>query len=461
MPASAQECAASATIAAEPVNPAAMDFAMATRMLATKAMMTVTLASVNRFVRAWAADVLTLAHGLAEAHVGARTPDAVACFLIGHVAHYVLLWFGGYMGTLGSVPFILFAPLAVLARLLTFVAMFLITRNHPPPQRDRAEGCSICSGTEDGLDRGDAFQRRAVLRLLLRRGFLPRRYGEHALGHRSARRRGVARLGAQPEPLCRCRNRVRCQLRAEAAVGEVQEKLPLWTRLIAVYLQVVWVLVVVYAAGTIIEVAEKWFKSRSVVAWARGIGDWFATNVAPVAAAWEALLAVIGVALALTVTALAWLAIAGVVFGESINAQRPSFAFVGLTRAKERYDRIDSRMRRRLKDSASLAIGRFLPLWQAFVLMLRAGPGLIGLHILLFQLCLLIERWLGGAIPHPSADRRTHSHRANRGNVRHNAGARRIHTWVYSVSRIPIGVGRSSSRSTKSPRNPSGITYIR
>lgn len=328
-------------------------------------------------------------------------PALMACFLIGHVAHYVLLWFGGYMGTLGSVPFILFAPLAVLARLLTFVAMLLITRNHLPRLSAIApKSAQSAAERRTGWIEATLSSVVPFFAFYYAAGF----YREDMASMLSVTE-ALGGVGSPDSAL---------SLSLSVGVGIVfvlsfglkqlwekfKEKLPLWTRLIAVYLQVVWVLVVVYAAGTVIEVAEKWFMSRSVVAWVRGIGDWFATNVAPVAAAWEALLAVIGVALALTVTALAWLAIAGVVFGESINAQRPSFAFVGLTRAKARYDRIDSRMRRRLKDSASLATGRFLPLWQAFVLMLRAGPGLIGLYILLFQICLFVERWLGGAIPH-------------------------------------------------------------
>ncbi|NLW58615.1 MAG: hypothetical protein GX068_07800, partial [Bifidobacterium pseudolongum subsp. globosum] len=59
-------------------------------------------------------------------------PALVAAYLIGHTAHYILVWASGMVGAYSSFALVLIAPLAVLSKLLAFVAMMLITRDSLP-----------------------------------------------------------------------------------------------------------------------------------------------------------------------------------------------------------------------------------------------------------------------------------------------------------------------------------------
>ena len=59
-------------------------------------------------------------------------PALVAAYVIGHTAHYILIWVSGFVGAYSSFALVLVAPLAVLSKLLAFVAMMLITRDSLP-----------------------------------------------------------------------------------------------------------------------------------------------------------------------------------------------------------------------------------------------------------------------------------------------------------------------------------------
>jgi hypothetical protein len=91
---------------------------------------------------------------------------------------------------------------------------------------------------------------------------------------------------------------------------------------------------------------------------------------------------------------LAWLTIAGVVYGQAVSPQGLTWESPLAKRARTRYGAIPQRVRRRIGDLGSEVGSRFRPLWKAVVLMWRGGPILIGGYVLLYSLILLSEQLL-------------------------------------------------------------------
>ncbi len=75
---------------------------------------------------------------------------------------------------------------------------------------------------------------------------------------------------------------------------------------------------------------------------------------------------------------IAWLTIAGVIYGQAVAPQSAQLGGAVYTRARARLDTLPGRLRARLKDIWSDLIARFQPIGRAILLMWRAGPVLIG-----------------------------------------------------------------------------------
>lgn len=174
-----------------------------------------------------------------------------------------------------------------------------------------------------------------------------------------------------------------------------KDRLPGWTGLIAVYLEAVWIFVTVMIVDAALEGGKAWVDSRQGAVWLADAKDNVAAWFAPLGWAWsgvEWLIAALG---AVFLLPMAWLAIAGVIYGQSISPAALTFSGRRFDKARARYSATPERVRRRLADVWGQATGRFVPLGRAFLLMFRAGPVFLGAYVLLYAALGLLQGWIG------------------------------------------------------------------
>lgn len=336
----------------------------------------------------------------ALATVAARWPTLLAWFLAGWVARVLLLRLAAAVGTDDAVWGLLLLPLAVLARLVSYVAIFLVVRDAlqprvEDPEKTRARalarlrrrvgriGSSLVESIlpffiiyaawaiidQDIVAYGrtalDVDQYRADDALTVSFGWLAVSMVVLALGLRLLLERYAARLGR-------------------------------WTDAALVYLEAVWVLVTVLVARTLLAGVPEWLGSRRMVAWGldrvadlRASFAWVDGLVDGLGPAWSVLSDVV-------LLPLAWLALAGVVFAASLAQRDPHH----VSRVRARYAALPSRWQRALAFLTRGVLERWEPVHRVGTLAWRAGPLPVAAYLLAFAAVTALPRWLELGVAH-------------------------------------------------------------
>jgi hypothetical protein len=95
---------------------------------------------------------------------------------------------------------------------------------------------------------------------------------------------------------------------------------------------------------------------------------------------------------------LAWLTIAGVVFGQAIVAEKLRVESQLISRFRQHAEAIPNPLVRRLKDLGEELGARFRPIGRALLLMWRAGPLLVASYALLYVVVKALESYLAFGI---------------------------------------------------------------
>jgi hypothetical protein len=136
--------------------------------------------------------------------------------------------------------------------------------------------------------------------------------------------------------------------------------------------------------------------------WLADLRETVASVFLPLAWLWEAVEWMLGEAGGLILLPVAWLTIAGVVYGRAVAPAPVSTEALGGEvgrRIRSRYRSLPQRLRARVGDIWSDLTSRFTPIGRALVLMWRAGPVLIAGFVLLYTLLLWLQGVLEWAIP--------------------------------------------------------------
>lgn len=171
-------------------------------------------------------------------------------------------------------------------------------------------------------------------------------------------------------------------------------RLPRGLAAIAVYLEVLWVYLSVTLIADALNTVTSWVQTRQGSVWLGELREWVGAQLVPVAWIWDGIEWFLGEVGGIVLLPLAWLTIAGVIYGQAVAPQTARLSGGIVLRAQARYNTLPSRLRARLQDIWSDLIARFQPIGRAILLMWRAGPVLIGTYILLFTVLL----WLDGAL---------------------------------------------------------------
>ncbi|UYO97528.1 hypothetical protein OED01_01990 [Microbacterium sp. M28] len=327
-------------------------------------------------------------------------PALVAWFLAGYLLHFGLIQLAGYVGAWSTTGGLLLLPLAILARLIAFVAMFLVVRD------GLRELQAIAPVPQAAAERRQTFLNTLLASILpffavyAAWGMLQDdviAYDFRALqvrsdiGWRAIVDGSEAPTGALGTDLTL--DAVTGMLIVVAFAGrwawkKWPKKLPAPFSVLAVYLEAVWVLLSIMVIKGALEGLQAWVDTRVGIQWALEFRDWVGEQLTPLAWVWDGVEWFIGQLAGLTVEPLAWLAIAGVIYGQAIAAEKPKLDIALYKRARTHVDRVPSLLRRMLGQLGAEFTSRFTPIIDAIVLMWRAGPVLIGTYILLYTIVL-------------------------------------------------------------------------
>lgn len=328
----------------------------------------------------------------------AHWPAIIAWFLAGTLVNWAVIQFAGWVGAYSALGGALLLPLAILARLVSYVAMFLVVRDGMREMRE------IAPFPESGPERREQFVRALLGSILpfvafyaawglLRDdvSFYYQRVLEIAVlrGEKGDGQNGWLAFNVWTVGIIVVAFALRWLLKRYA------ERVPKWFAVFAVYLELLWVFLTVTLIGDALEAVTVWVDSRQALVWIADLREWVSAQLVPVAWVWEAVEWFIGEAGGIILLPLAWLAIAGVVYGQAVAPRGVRIRGALVDRARARWTSAPRWVRARLADIWSELVGRFQPIGRALVLMWRAGPVLIGGYVLLYTLLLALESLVG------------------------------------------------------------------
>ncbi len=330
-------------------------------------------------------------------------PQLLAWFLAGWLGNHFALQLAGFVGGWWSTGGLLLLPLAVLARLVSFVAMFLVARSA------LRELGFIASVPESARERVATFVNSLLAGVLpffavyAAYGFLRDDFFEYV---RLALQVHTGRIWAgedvSGEDVSSAGFGVWTWVIIVVAYGlrwawkRWDEKLPRSLSLVAVYLEAVWLFFFVWTLGDITRTVGDWVAHRAAMVWIGEVHAWVAERIAVLGWVWDGVLWLIGQLGGVLLQPLAWLAVAGVIYGQAIAAERitVSTRYAGnryVRTVQRRYTVLPEWARTRLGDIGEDLLDRFRPIGRSLLLMWRAGPVVIGSYVLLYTVVLAIQ----------------------------------------------------------------------
>lgn len=326
----------------------------------------------------------------------------MAWFLAGTLANYGVIQLAGWVGAYSAIGGALLLPVGVLARLISYVAMFLVVRDGmrqldaiaPLPETGAARRETFLKALLGsilpfvafyaawGLMREDVvayFQR--VLAVNTDLIFTDQQVGDGAVGELTI---GVWTIVV-----------IVVAFALRWLIKRYNGRLPAAFAFVAVYLEVLWVYLSLMVISDAVGVITTWVQTRQAMVWLAGVREWVSAQLVPVAWVWDAVEWVLGEAGGIILLPLAWLTIAGVIYGQAVAPQQVSLRGALVDQARSRWLRAPGWIRARLADIWSEIVSRFQPIGRAIVLMWRAGPVLIGGYVLLYTLLLALESLVG------------------------------------------------------------------
>lgn len=307
-------------------------------------------------------------------------PALMAWYLGGEVAHRLVLQLAGTVGGVTTLGGLLILPIAVAARMISYVAMYLTVRrslphaaaSDPIDARDFARAVLVSIlpffafyeawGMLDA-DR-DAFFVIASEIALADSG-----YGTEALGDRG----GLIGVGVLPVTV------LVVALAVRIVLARFDSRLSAALRALAAYAEVLWTFMLFTLVGQWWSGVRVWLSERAGADWLRDIGDWFAANMPPVAGVWEGAGWMLGIVIAVMIVPAAWLTVVGVVYGTSFDVDTR----LGRWSA--------TALRGPARSFARTLMVRLESLWAAAAVIWRGGPVLFGTTALVYALWMLVD----------------------------------------------------------------------
>lgn len=343
---------------------------------------------------------LVLSHG----------PLLVAIYLAGSLLQYVAIEAFGFVGAYSAVVGALLFPLVIVVRLVALVTMLLVLRSGlrnlgviaPLPDEPAARRRAFTDALLGSIlvfvafyaawgylrDDANAYYSRV---LEINTGLIA---NQSILGLESGGDGAAGSLTFSPLTV----GIIVAAFVLRWAYGRYKGRLSKRVVVLAVYLEALWVVWSALLLSQAFDAVGSWVDSRQAMVWLADLRNWLAAQVAPVAWIWDAVEWLLGESGGILLLPLAWLTVAGVIFGQAVAPPPARLKGSIVDRARSGFGRLPAWTRRRSADLWGQVVERFRPVVQAIVLMWRAGPALIGGYVLLFTLVLALDALLGIAL---------------------------------------------------------------
>jgi hypothetical protein len=337
----------------------------------------------------------------------ARWPVLLAWYLAGWLGRYLVIELAATLGATNALLGLLVMPVAILARLASFIGMFLVLRDAMP---------AFSELKRDGLDdidrTADRGARAAKVYDIFLVSIVPffafyaawKFLGEDTIAYAVA---SLGKINPFAEDYVAGGRVLDLQLNWASITAIVvafagrylikryQPKLPKWTPIVAVYLEAVWVYLTLFLISTYVGQFDSWVSSRAAVEWVATVRADVSAVFAPVGWLWSGVEWVIAEAGGLVLLPLSWLALAGIVYGRALAAQTVGFRPRGryYDSARSRFAALPAAVTRRFTDIGGDFVGRWKPLGNALVLIWRAGVVPMGLFVLAYTVIEAASSW--------------------------------------------------------------------
>lgn len=303
-----------------------------------------------------------------------------AWYLGGEAAHQLLVQLAGVVGAYTTLGGLLLLPLAVAARLVSYVAMYLTVRPALATAAPAEVGVRAFAGAvlasilpffafyaSWGMLQADLYEFVNIASAIA----LPDSgYDATQLGDRG----GIIAVGVLPVAV------LLVALAARLVLGALRERLPSWTLALATYTEMLWTFMLFTLVLQWWRQVQEWLSARAGMRWLQDFGDWVAATTAPVAMMWEGGVWLFGIAAAALLVPVAWLTVAGVIYGTAFSV------------APAPFQRRLAALRGPTSVLARTLVQRLEDLWAAVALSWRAGPVLFGSIVLAYALWSGAER---------------------------------------------------------------------
>ena len=344
----------------------------------------------------------------------ARWPVLLACYLAGWLARYLIIEVAALIGTTDALAAFLVMPLAILARLASFIAMFLVLR------RDMPAFSELATDGKDAVDRttDTPGRTRPSVQELFLASILPffafyaawqfmaadtMQYAASALAKinffdGTDTSAGVLNLQLTWASAAA----ILISFTGRYLLKRFSGRLPRWTAVLTVYLEAVWVYLTLFLISTYRDDFDGWIANRAAMHWVSDLRATLGDIFAPLGYAWDAVAWAIGEVGGLVLLPVAWLALAGIVYGRALAStplplRVPTNRYVQGVRI--RYAKVPRAFTRRFNDVSGDFVGRWKPLANALTLVWRAGVVPMGIFVLAYTVLEAAGSWLGfGAI---------------------------------------------------------------
>ncbi|HTL41271.1 MAG TPA: hypothetical protein VL294_07340 [Pseudolysinimonas sp.] len=340
-----------------------------------------------------------------------RWPELLAWYLAGWAARLMLIQFAGWAGSTNSLIGLSLLPLAVLARLASYIGMFLVLRSEMTRYEqiesvvERTGGVGAPSFLSSWASTVGAalvpfFVIYAAWGLTAEDG---RAYTLSALNQTD-----FGADSAQVTPLdtpftWQTVTIVVVAFVLRRVLAHFADRLPRWVGIISTYLEAVWIFIALAFIGDLLAGIPEWLATRRMFAWA--VDGWGQLRSEFRVVEW------LGDALQWTSVQLgnvvfqplAWLALASIVLAGALPlaARRRS---VRMRRARASFGRQWSRLGPRTRRILMLPVTGILERWQPVATALRliwgAGPAALGVYVLAFAVLTVGTSWLQTALYH-------------------------------------------------------------
>lgn len=321
--------------------------------------------------------------------IARRWPALAAIYLAGWIARFLFIQLAGWLANIDPLFGLLVLPIAVLARLAAYVAMFLVLRRDLP-------GFSRFEALLDPEDTGSASRRfSAIIQssilpffvVFATWGLLRDDFVDYSLAQLANRTFGLdpseevaLEVTAGPVTI----GIVVLAFALRVLLRRLGERIPAWTGYLAAYLEAVWIFVAVVVVQDLLAGVPAWLQSRRIVAFFIDIITAAREAFAPLRFILDSVAWIIDQSSLLIVLPLAWLTLAGIVYARALTGVSLESASTPaqLAKARERWSSLPKFLRKSVADLASGLTDRWQPIASSARLIWGAGIVVVGFYLL-------------------------------------------------------------------------------